>query len=197
MLVKYINHSDSVAVEYGQIYSVISIEKGWYRILTGLEEDYLLPPEAFETVLSTSPLFRDVKYICLDKEEPKYEQLTNGACVFICADHPDEKIQEIAGRLMKNGCREFHFAGIWASEWENVFDGIAVSEHIEDDSDDVVLTMSYDFRDVNFPDDIACTLCSDSSERRVFIFYYDSDTAECYESMGKIFRYVIDNTEDN
>lgn len=29
-------------------YDVISIEKGWYRIMTELDEDYLFPPELFE-----------------------------------------------------------------------------------------------------------------------------------------------------
>lgn len=29
-------------------YNVSSIEKGWYRIMTELDEDYLFPPELFE-----------------------------------------------------------------------------------------------------------------------------------------------------
>lgn len=29
-------------------YDVFSIEKGWYRIMTELDEDYLFPPELFE-----------------------------------------------------------------------------------------------------------------------------------------------------
>lgn len=28
----------------------MSIEKGWYRIMTELEEDYLFPPECFQIV---------------------------------------------------------------------------------------------------------------------------------------------------
>ncbi len=31
-------------------YDVISVEKGWYRIMTELDEDYLFPPELFEIV---------------------------------------------------------------------------------------------------------------------------------------------------
>ena len=32
------------------VYDVISIEKGWYRIMTDLDEDYLFPPECFEII---------------------------------------------------------------------------------------------------------------------------------------------------
>ena len=34
--------------ETGEIYEVLSIEKGWYRIVDDTGEDYLYPPEAFE-----------------------------------------------------------------------------------------------------------------------------------------------------
>lgn len=49
MKVKYIA-KDMVAMQKGKIYSVIAVEKGWYRIQTELGEDYLFPPEAFEIV---------------------------------------------------------------------------------------------------------------------------------------------------
>ena len=39
-----------VAMEQNKIYDVISIEKGWYRIMTELGEDYLFPPHLFEIV---------------------------------------------------------------------------------------------------------------------------------------------------
>ena len=38
------------AFDEGKIYEVMSIEKGWYRIMTELDEDYLFPPELFEIV---------------------------------------------------------------------------------------------------------------------------------------------------
>lgn len=41
---------DLVAMIHGKVYDVISIERGWYRIMTELDEDYLFPPEAFEIV---------------------------------------------------------------------------------------------------------------------------------------------------
>lgn len=49
MKVRYIG-PDLVAVDKLKIYDVISVEKGWYRIMTELDEDYLFPPECFEIV---------------------------------------------------------------------------------------------------------------------------------------------------
>ena len=49
MKVRYLG-KDLVAMIHGKAYSVISIERGWYRIMTELDEDYLFPPEAFEIV---------------------------------------------------------------------------------------------------------------------------------------------------
>ena len=37
------------------VYDVLSIEKGWYRIYTELDDDYLFPPEFFEIVDDTPP----------------------------------------------------------------------------------------------------------------------------------------------
>ena len=48
MKVKYLGKIDTVALEKHKIYDVLSIEKGWYRIMTELDEDYLFPPEQFE-----------------------------------------------------------------------------------------------------------------------------------------------------
>ena len=49
MKVKYVG-SDIVGLDIGKIYDVISIENGWYRIMSELDEDYLFPPEAFEII---------------------------------------------------------------------------------------------------------------------------------------------------
>ena len=49
MKVKYIG-KDTLALLNGKTYSVMSIEKGWYRIMTELDEDYLFPPNAFEII---------------------------------------------------------------------------------------------------------------------------------------------------
>ena len=48
--VKYILDDDSVAMPKDKIYTVLSVEKGWYRVLSELDEDYLFPPEAFERI---------------------------------------------------------------------------------------------------------------------------------------------------
>lgn len=50
MKVKYTAGADIVALEKNKIYDVISVEKGWFRIMTELDEDYLFPPEQFEIV---------------------------------------------------------------------------------------------------------------------------------------------------
>lgn len=50
MKVKYIGKVDTLALEKNKIYDVLSIEKGWYRIMTELDEDYLFPPDQFEVV---------------------------------------------------------------------------------------------------------------------------------------------------
>ena len=34
----------------GKVYEVLSVERGWYRIIDESEEDYLYPPDNFEVV---------------------------------------------------------------------------------------------------------------------------------------------------
>ena len=48
--VKYIGDISTVALEKGKEYDVLSVENGWYRIMTELDEDYLFPPKLFEVV---------------------------------------------------------------------------------------------------------------------------------------------------
>lgn len=50
MKVKYIGKADTLAFKREKIYEVISMEKGWFRIMTELDEDYLFPPKLFEVV---------------------------------------------------------------------------------------------------------------------------------------------------
>ena len=50
MKVRYIAPRETLAFERGKVYEVMSIEKGWYRIMTELDDDYLFPPECFEIV---------------------------------------------------------------------------------------------------------------------------------------------------
>lgn len=49
MKVKYIGRG-TPAIEKDKAYEVLSIEKGWYRIMTELDETYLFPPKVFEVV---------------------------------------------------------------------------------------------------------------------------------------------------
>ena len=49
--VKYIASYETPALDRNKVYTVMSIEKGWYRIMTELDEDYLFPPEAFEIIV--------------------------------------------------------------------------------------------------------------------------------------------------
>ena len=48
--IKYIGKKETLAFERGKVYEVMSIEKGWFRIMTELDEDYLFPPHVFEVV---------------------------------------------------------------------------------------------------------------------------------------------------
>lgn len=50
MKVKYIWPTEFLVLTKGKIYDVISIEKGWYRIVDDSGEDYLYPPGLFEIV---------------------------------------------------------------------------------------------------------------------------------------------------
>ena len=47
--VKYIGR-DTPAIRKDIFHEVLSIEKGWYRIMTEFEDTYLFPPEAFEVI---------------------------------------------------------------------------------------------------------------------------------------------------
>ena len=49
MKVKYIG-PDFGARPPGTVCEVLSIEKGWYRVMTALDETYLFPPKVFEIV---------------------------------------------------------------------------------------------------------------------------------------------------
>lgn len=48
MKVRHIKNTISMCLTGNKIYEVLSIEKGWYRIVDDTGEDYLYPPEAFE-----------------------------------------------------------------------------------------------------------------------------------------------------
>lgn len=50
MKAKYLGRVNTIALEKNKVYEVLSVENGWFRIMTELEEDYLFPPEQFEVI---------------------------------------------------------------------------------------------------------------------------------------------------
>jgi len=50
LTVKYTEETTPLELTHEKIYTVRSIEQGWYRIIDDTGEDYLYPPEFFEIV---------------------------------------------------------------------------------------------------------------------------------------------------
>lgn len=50
MKVKYVGHLDDVDLTENKTYKVLSVEKGWYRIIDDSDDDYLYPPDIFEII---------------------------------------------------------------------------------------------------------------------------------------------------
>ena len=50
MKVRWLGKTEALILTNGKIYDVISIERGWYRVIDDSGEDYLYPPEVFEIV---------------------------------------------------------------------------------------------------------------------------------------------------
>lgn len=50
MKVKFLGKIDTLALIKDKIYDVLAVEKGWLRIMTELDEDYLFPPHLFEII---------------------------------------------------------------------------------------------------------------------------------------------------
>ncbi len=48
--VRFIGQTAPLVLTKGEIYFVLSIEKGWYRIIDDSGEDYLYSPDLFEDV---------------------------------------------------------------------------------------------------------------------------------------------------
>lgn len=54
MRVRYLGQTDFLVLTHGKIYEVLSVERGWYRIIDDSGEDYLYPPQLFEIVAPKS-----------------------------------------------------------------------------------------------------------------------------------------------
>jgi len=50
MKVRYLGKTEFLVLTNNKIYDVISVEKGWYRIVDDSGEDYLYPSNYFEIV---------------------------------------------------------------------------------------------------------------------------------------------------
>lgn len=50
MKVRYIGKHETPALDKKQVYTVMAVEKGWFRIMTELDDDYLFPPDQFEII---------------------------------------------------------------------------------------------------------------------------------------------------
>lgn len=50
MKIRWKGETSFLILTHNKIYDVISVEKGWYRIIDDSGEDYLYPPEQFEIV---------------------------------------------------------------------------------------------------------------------------------------------------
>lgn len=50
MKVRFLGKTNPLMLTHGKIHEVLSIEKDWYRIIDDTNDDYLYPPDFFETV---------------------------------------------------------------------------------------------------------------------------------------------------
>lgn len=50
MKIKWKGETDFLLLTHNQTYHVLSVEKGWYRIIDDSGDDYLYPPDNFEIV---------------------------------------------------------------------------------------------------------------------------------------------------
>lgn len=50
MKIRYTGETSFLELTNGDIYEVVSVERGWYRVVDDSGEDYLYPPDEFEVV---------------------------------------------------------------------------------------------------------------------------------------------------
>lgn len=50
MKVKWKGKTEFLVLTHDKVYTVLAVEKGWYRIVDDSGDDYLYPPEQFEVV---------------------------------------------------------------------------------------------------------------------------------------------------
>lgn len=50
MKVRYTGETSFLELTHDKVYNVLSVEKGWYRIVDDSDDDYLYPPGEFEVI---------------------------------------------------------------------------------------------------------------------------------------------------
>ena len=50
MKVRWKGETEFLMLTHDKVYTVLGMEKGWYRLVDDSDEDYLYPPEDFEIV---------------------------------------------------------------------------------------------------------------------------------------------------
>lgn len=50
MKVVYTGETSPLELTHGRVYEVLSVERGWYRIVCDIDDDYLFPPGLFEII---------------------------------------------------------------------------------------------------------------------------------------------------
>lgn len=50
MKIEYMGETSFLELTRGKTYKVLSVEKGWYRIIDDSGDDYLYPPDEFKIV---------------------------------------------------------------------------------------------------------------------------------------------------
>lgn len=50
MIVKYKGETSFLELTHDKLYEVLSVERGWYRVVDDSGEDYLYPPDEFQVV---------------------------------------------------------------------------------------------------------------------------------------------------
>ena len=50
MKIRFIGETSPLVLTNGKVYSVLSVEKDWYRLIDDSGEDYLYPPTRFEVI---------------------------------------------------------------------------------------------------------------------------------------------------
>ncbi len=80
MKVKWLGETEFLYFTHGKIYDVMSIEKGWYRVVDDSGEDYLYPPDNFEIIEGEPTMSEEKKtYTLIGADGKPYQSEVKGA----------------------------------------------------------------------------------------------------------------------